>query len=168
MITTKERTMLRISVPSLGLAAGLALAACAPPPYYAVYRFAELPPDYSPDYTYVPVIAPDQRSERWVLVPKACLLADPTEPIHLGPHLPPGCANAYNLIGMAERKSDLVEGRRLGAAPAAPSARAAQIYLYGEKGPLAGGLAVPPRGSPPSSAPQDEREKPAATSSAQP
>jgi hypothetical protein len=44
---------------------------------------------------------------------------------------------------MAERQSDLVRGRPLGAAPAAPSARAAQEYIYGTKGTLGGGVPRP-------------------------
>ncbi|WP_295810929.1 hypothetical protein [uncultured Nitratireductor sp.] len=84
-----------------------------------------------------------------VLVPEACLglPADQSpEPAEtrltvvpqLGPHLPPGCANAYNLQLMAEQKRDLIEGRELGDAPAAPSARAARRYIYGEGDALGG------------------------------
>ena len=116
---------------------------CGPPPYPkpTVYwgTFPQQPPDYSPDYASVPVVGRNGRT-RYVLVPKACLAPDPTEPPFLGPHLPPGCANAYNLQRMAERQSDLVRGRPLGAAPAAPTARAAQEYIYGAKDPLGGGL----------------------------
>ena len=85
----------------------------------------------------MPVVAPNGET-RWVLVPIACLVPDATEPPLLGPHLPPGCANAHNLQRMAERKSDLVHGRPLGAAPVAPTARAAQEYIYGAKGTLGG------------------------------
>ena len=127
--------------------AASALAGCAAAPPYpdqTVYwgTFPQQPPDYSPDYASVPVVDRNGRT-RYVLVPKACLTPDPTEPPFLGPHLPPGCANAHNLQRMAERQSDLVRGRPLGAAPAAPSARAAQEYIYGTKGtggPLGGGL----------------------------
>ena len=46
--------------------------------------------------------------------------------------LPPlGCANGHNLKRMAERESDLVSGRRMGDAAAAPTARAASNYLNG-------------------------------------
>ena len=111
--------------------AASALAGCAPPLYQQTVswgNFPVQPPDYSPDYASVPVVAPDGRT-RWELVPIACLVPDATEPRLLGPHLPPGCANAHNLQRMAERKSDLVYGRPLGAAPAAPTARAAQEYI---------------------------------------
>jgi hypothetical protein len=152
------------------------LAGCAPPlyqtaswdsgqpPHYSVYwgTFPEQPPDYSPDYTSVPVVGPNGKT-RWVLVPKACLVPDATEPPFLGPHLPPGCANTYNLQRMAERKSDLVHGRPLGAAPAAPTARAAQEYIYGTKGTLGGGLPRAPGTVPPGPGPQSETEKPPAT-----
>ena len=131
--------MPRMSAVYLCLAVvALALVGCAPPLYHqTVYwgTFPEQPPDYSPDYTSVPVVDPDGRTRR-ELVPIACLVPDATEPRLLGPHLPPGCANAHNLQRMAERKSDLVYGRPLGAAPAAPTARAAQEYIYGAKATL--------------------------------
>ena len=57
--------------------------------------------------------------------------------------LPAGCANDYNLLHMAEREGDLLRGRRLGAAPAAPSARAAEKYIYGGDGPLGAGISDP-------------------------
>ena len=144
--------------------AALALAGCAPALYPEFYwgTFPEQPPDYSPDYTYVPVVGRDGRT-RMVLVPKACLVPDPTEPPPLGPHLPPGCANAYNLLRMAERKSDLVHGRPLGAAPAAPTARAAQEYIYGTKGTLGGGLPRLPGTTPQGPGADSETEKPPAT-----
>ena len=150
-----------------------ALAGCAPPlyetvagqpPHYSVYwgTFPDQPPDYSPDYASVPVVGPNGRT-RWVLVPKACLVPDATEPTLLGPHLPPGCANAHNLLRMAERKSDLVYGRPLGAAPAAPTARAAQEYIYGTKDTLGGGLPRAPGTAPTAPGPQSETEKASAT-----
>jgi hypothetical protein len=67
---------------------------------------------------------------------------DPTD-WQLGPRVPPGCANAYNLLHMVERERDLVEGRKLGQAPAGPSARAAQKYLYGSTGPLGASVGSP-------------------------
>jgi hypothetical protein len=97
------------------------------------------PPEHSPHYSYVSSDA----SRRPVLVPDACLTPDPTDTA-LGPHLPPGCANAYNLEQMAERQRDLVEGRRLGHAPGAPSARAAQRYLDGINRPLGGAVGTTP------------------------
>ena len=163
-------TMPRMSAVYLCLAVvALALVGCAPPLYHqTVYwgTFPEQPPDYSPDYVSVPVVAPSGRT-RYVLVPKACLVPDATEPPLLGPHLPPGCANAHNLQRMAERKSDLVYGRPLGAAPAAPTARAAQEYIYGAKstlpGTLGGGLARTPGSVPPGPGVQSETEKPPET-----
>jgi hypothetical protein len=110
----------------------LGLAACA-----------RLPPDYSPHYSYIPVASPGRPDRvRYVLVPDACLVPDATDTL-LGPRLPPGCANAYNLERMAERQHDLVEGRQLGPAPALPSARAAQRYIYGPTGPLGAGVGTP-------------------------
>jgi len=131
--------LFRLSACAIGL---LSLAACAP-----------LPPDYSPHYVYVPVASP-ARPDRvhYVLVPESCLIPDPTDDL-LGPRLPPGCANASNLLAMAERKRDLVRGRKLGPAPAAPSARAAQHYIYGTpQRPLGAGVGTetplnPPAGS---------------------
>ena len=92
----------------------------------------QLPPDYSPHYVKVPVVSstPPYKVKE-VLVPEACLRTDPTADTTLGETLPPGCANAYNLQRMAERKRDLVKGRKLGHAPAGPSARAAENYLNG-------------------------------------
>jgi hypothetical protein len=103
---------------------------------------AELPPDVPPGYSYVPVASLTRPGRvDYVLAPDACLTPDPTD-FQLGPRLPPGCANAANLEAMVERKRDLVHGRRLGPAPAAPSARAAQHYIYGTRRYL--GAGVPP------------------------
>ena len=170
--------MQRMSAIYLGLAVvASALAGCAPPlyqtvadqpPHYSVYwgSFPEQPPDYSPDYTSVPVVGRNGKT-RWVMVPKSCLVPDATEPPLLGPHLPPGCANAYNLQRMAERKSDLVHGRALSAAPAAPTARAAQEYIYGKKetlpGTLGGGLPSVPGSPAQGPGAQSETEKPPST-----
>jgi hypothetical protein len=82
--------MPRMSAVYLCLAvAASALAGCAAAPPYpssSVYwgTFPEQPPDYSPDYASVPVVARNGRT-RYVLVPKACLVPDPTEPPFLGP-----------------------------------------------------------------------------------
>jgi len=108
----------------------LGLAACA-----------DLPPDYSPHFAQVPVVSPNGVVRRG-LVPEACLVRDPTD-TQLGPRLPPGCANNANLLAMVERKRDLVHGRKLGAAPAAPSARAAQRYIYGTRGQLGASVGTP-------------------------
>src|SRR6516225_7083680 len=107
----------------------LALAACA-----------ELPPDYSPHFAQAPVVSPTRpdRVVRYELMPEACLVPDPTD-TQLGPRLPPGCANNANLLTMVEQKRDVVHGRKLGPAPAAPSARAAQRYVYGTRGQLGAG-----------------------------
>jgi type IV pilus biogenesis protein CpaD/CtpE len=93
---------------------------------------AQVPPDYSPHYVRVPVYSTvkPNRIVGYQLVPEACLTPDPTDN-QLGARLPPGCANNANLLAMVERKRDLVEGRKLGPAPALPSARAAKKYIYG-------------------------------------
>ena len=102
-----------------------------------------VPPDYSSNYSYVPVASPyDPGRVRYVLAPDACLRPDPTD-IQLGPRLPPGCANAANLLAMTERKHDVVQGRKLGLAPAAPAARAAQKYIYGPREALGAGVGRP-------------------------
>jgi hypothetical protein len=91
-----------------------------------------IPPDYSPGYVQVPVASPDHSGRVYhERVPEACLVPDPTDKGLGGNRLPPGCANNANLVAMAERKRDVTKGRKLGPAPAAPSARAAQKYIYG-------------------------------------
>jgi hypothetical protein len=99
-------------------------------------------PDYSPNYVRVPVYSTTQphRIVGYRLVPEACLTPDPTD-TQLGPRLPPGCANNANLLAMTERKGDVVQGRELGPAPASPTARAAQTYIYGT--PSVAGGSVP-------------------------
>lgn len=104
--------------------------------------------DYSPGYSYV-ATGPggtDKSTSGSVLAPNSCL-NDPvdddntpaaseaslTQISGVGQHLPRGCANAYNLQRMVESQRDLVEGRRMGAAAAAPTARAARRYLDGEQ-----------------------------------
>jgi hypothetical protein len=123
-----SRRFCRVAGSAIGL---LALAACA-----------DLPPDYSPHFVQVPVVSPTRpdRVVRYELVPESCLVPDPTD-TQLGPRLPPGCANNANLLAMVEQKRDVVHGRKLGAAPAAPSARAAQRYIYGTRGQLGAGVA---------------------------
>lgn len=93
------------------------------------------PPDYSPHYSsaagraaWSTVTVPVDG-----LVPEACMTPDPTQVSDLGPFLPPGGANAYNLMRMAERKHDLVHGRQMGRAPGLPTFRAAQQYLTGSE-----------------------------------
>lgn len=110
--------------------------------------------DYSPGYSYIATAGGSGKGDGSVLVPDACLgkPADtkPTSadtPMTIipdaGPHLPPGCANAYNLQRMAESERDLVEGRRMGTAAAAPTTRAARRYIYGEEAPLGGAHPAP-------------------------
>jgi hypothetical protein len=107
---------------------------------------AQIPPDYSPQFVRVPVMSQKHpgRVVGYELVPEACLTPDPTDTGRGGSRLPPGCANNANLLAMVERKRDVVEGRRLGPAPASPSARAAQKYIYGWSSPPPAGVAVSP------------------------
>jgi hypothetical protein len=112
------------------------------------------PRDHSSYFGFVPTnsyVGMEKGVGGSVLVPEACLgePADTSPQLAetdfvvtpaLGPHLPPGCANAYNLQRMVESERDLIEGRRLGPARAAPSVRAAHRYLYGEEELLGGEL----------------------------
>ncbi|PBB67207.1 hypothetical protein CK228_18700 [Mesorhizobium sp. WSM4312] len=113
--------------------------------------------DYSPGYSYVSTDTDDSEKgvSGSVLAPNACL-AEPADDDNsaartnltivsgVGFHLPSGCANAYNLQRMAESQRDLVEGRRMGAAPAAPTSRAARRYLDGEEAPTGGANTTAP------------------------
>ncbi|SIT55741.1 conserved exported hypothetical protein [Mesorhizobium prunaredense] len=115
------------------------------------------PQEYSPGYSYVSTdIGGSQKGVGGsVLAPNACL-NEPADDNRsaaatgltivsgVGSHLPPGCANAYNLQRMAESQRDLVEGRRMGAAAAAPTANAARRYLNGEEAPMGGANSGPP------------------------
>jgi hypothetical protein len=108
--------------------------------------------DYSPGYSYVATgpTGSEKGVSQSMLVPDACL-TEPNEDGQppaatsltvvpdVGPDLPSGCANAYNLQRMAERQKDLVEGRHTGPASGAVSARAAKRYLYGEEADALGG-----------------------------
>lgn len=123
------------------------------------------PDDYSSGYSYIASNAGSQKGTSGaVLAPDACLnhpadIAPSPAATHLtivsdvGSHLPPGCANAYNLQRMAESQRDLVEGRRMGSAAGAPTARAAQRYIYGEDIPMGGAN----DGAGPVEAPLEER-----------
>ena len=105
------------------------------------------PQDYSPGYSYVATAPGGSRKERRRFGACAgCLLgraggrrsicplrADLTIVSGVGTHLPPGCANAYNLQRMVESERDLIEGRRIGPAAGAPTVRAARRYLYGDE-----------------------------------
>lgn len=99
------------------------------------------PPDYSPYYQSVPlgVSAGPGGRERYALVPDACLDYGSGDVGPAGERLPAGCANAYNLMRMVEREQDLLRGRKLGLAPAAPAARAAQRYIDGTDTAIGGG-----------------------------
>ncbi|MFC7399054.1 hypothetical protein ACFQU1_17760 [Chelatococcus sp. GCM10030263] len=109
------------------LLAGMAVAlgSCASPPA-----------DYRPRYALItpaPGYGPGRAAQGAAVVPEACLSAEPAFLETAGPLLPPGCANAYNLAEMVERRSDLLHGRRLAPAPAAPTARAARRYIDGDR-----------------------------------
>jgi hypothetical protein len=130
---------------------------------------AQIPSTPSSEFVAVPVPVTDRygitrmHPETW---PEACLTPDPTaEPI-LGQYLPPGCANNYNLLRMTEHQDDLVRGRKLGAAPAAPAVRAAQRYIYGGEGPL--GAGVSPSGSVAATAPDSTKESSSGGSGSKP
>jgi hypothetical protein len=142
-----SRHFCRAAGPAIAL---LALAACA-----------DLPPDYSPNFAQVPMVSPDG-VVRYGLVPEACLVRDPTD-TQLGPRLPPGCANNANLLVMAEKKRDVVHGRKLSAAPAAPSARAAQKYIYGTRGHLGASVGTPTPGVTPATVTTEPAPAPAPT-----
>ncbi len=132
--------------------AGLAgLAACNNP---------EMPPDYSPHYTRVPVVTPDNpyRVKRAV-APEACLKRDSTRSNELGEKLPLGCANAYNLQNQVENKRDLFQGRDPGNGLAEPSVRARERYVSGTKDGTKPPGPVVPGGSP--SVPSPTMEGPA-------
>ena len=134
-------TMLRMSAVYLCLAvAASALAGCAAAPPYpdpTVYwgTFPQQPPDYSPDYASVPVV--DQRGRtRYVLVPRACLTPDATEPPFLGPHLPPG---------LRQRTQPSAHGR----APVRPGSRPpARRRSRGSVGPSGAGIHLWHQGHP--------------------
>jgi len=99
------------------------------------------PADYSSHYQAVSLGPPATRGgrERLAVVPDACLVAEPTDVKLDQGRLPPGCANAHNLLELAERKGDLVHGRPLGPASAGPAARATERYSDGEDRPAVGG-----------------------------
>ncbi|MCO4318283.1 hypothetical protein M8997_013895 [Phyllobacterium sp. 21LDTY02-6] len=93
---------------------------------------------YSPNYSYVKmggakdnVVRKGYEKEagaQGVLVPDACITPDTAEyPLYL----PSGCSNNLNLQHMVARKQDLMHGREMGPAMAAPAARAAQKYIDG-------------------------------------
>jgi len=64
------------------------------------------------------------------LVPRACLADDVQGDVA---RLPPGCANALNLMQMVERPADLRQGRQMGPAYGAPAAQAIERYLGVER-----------------------------------
>lgn len=101
---------------------------------------ADLPPDYSADYTAIAVLDENGRTRR-VLVPEACLRSDRQSPADVGPErLPPGCANNANLQMMVEQQRDLKRGRKLSPALAGPVAAASQRYTEKQDPTLGGGV----------------------------
>jgi hypothetical protein len=101
--------------------------------------YGELPPDYSPRYTTMSIVTPSGKEKR-VIVPEACLTPEPDSEAEMGvSRIPPGCANNWNTLRMAERKGDVMRGRRMDKAPGATVSRAAQRYLDG-RAPLGGGV----------------------------
>lgn len=121
---------------------------------------SEPAPDYAPGYSYVSTNPGGSQKGIGgsVLAPDACLGPPADTPPsraatamtivpELGPHLPPGCANAYNLQRMVESQRDLVEGRQMGPAAGAPTARAARRYIYGDEAPLGGANTGPQDGA---------------------
>jgi hypothetical protein len=110
--------------------------------------YSELPPDYSPRYTTISVLTPSGR-EKKVIVPEACLTPDTESEAEMGPpRIAPGCANNWNTLQMAERKKDVLHGRRMDKAPAVTVARPAQRYLDSRGGPLGGAAEGIASGSP--------------------
>jgi hypothetical protein len=95
------------------------------------------PQPYSPNYTYLSLKGAPRpgvvrkgydREDAAMLVPDACITPDTAaDPFYL----PSGCSNNLNLQHMAARKQDLMHGREMGPAMAAPVARAAQNYIDG-------------------------------------
>jgi type IV pilus biogenesis protein CpaD/CtpE len=119
--------MRRVLLPSAGVALALLAGGCV-----------RYPSDYSPHYQSVPLgMSAVSGRERHATVPDACLAyAEEIGPG--GERLPAGCANAINLMQMVERERDLFHGRKLGPAPAAPAAHAAERYIDGTDGAVGG------------------------------
>jgi hypothetical protein len=117
--------------------------ACLGALLFSLTACSDLPPDISPNYVRVPFVSPEPPHEvQYILVPENCLKRDPLATgSTLGETLPAGCANAYNLLHMAERKGDVEHGRPLGKASAARTAKAAQKYLNGTTGGTSGAAA---------------------------
>jgi hypothetical protein len=129
---------------------------------FALAGCADIPPDHEATYSYYPVPAPTARHPdrvRYVLVPDSCQIPDPTAAVPTGLYLPPGCANDHNLLRMTERQQDIVKGRPLGRAPAAPTARAAQRYINGGDMPL-GASAGKPGGATPATTEEESAQTP--------
>jgi hypothetical protein len=117
-----------------GVAIATMLAGCV----HEFPDYSELPPDYSPRYTTISVLTPSGR-EKKVIVPEACLTPDQESDAEMGPpRIAPGCANNWNTLQMAEKKKDVLRGRRMDKAPAVTVARPAQRYLDSRGGPLGG------------------------------
>lgn len=95
------------------------------------------PQPYSPNYSYLSMNGASRpgvvrkgydREDAAMLVPDACITPDTADDPF---YLPSGCSNNLNLQHMAVRKQDLMHGREMGPAMAAPVARAAQNYIDG-------------------------------------
>lgn len=59
-------------------------------------------------------------------VPQACMAEDLPGSEN---YLPPGCANALNLVDMVVEKNDLQHGRKMGPALVSPAVMAVERYL---------------------------------------
>lgn len=113
------------------LLAVIAVAGCNAP--------ARDPLPYSPNYQYLGVQGQGQAgvirkgyetagAVSGQLVPDACVTPDVTaDPFYL----PPGCATNLNLQQMVVQQGDLLRGRPMGPAMAAPAARAARRVIDG-------------------------------------
>ncbi|WP_416798100.1 hypothetical protein [Ciceribacter azotifigens] len=97
------------------------------------------PQPYSPNYRYLSTTGATPAKGKvvrkgydtttsQVLVPDACITPDTADqPVYL----PSGCANNLNLQFMAADQRQLLQGRDMGPAMAAPVARAAKGYIDG-------------------------------------
>jgi hypothetical protein len=140
---------------------------CSAAALLALCGCADIPPDREATYSYIAVPSPKRPYRvRYVLMPDSCYTPDPTAAIPTGVLLPPGCANDINLLRMTERERDLVEGRRLGRAVSAPTARAAQRYINGGESPLGASVGKP--GGATATTTEEEPTQPPKPSSGQP
>jgi hypothetical protein len=127
MSNNKPRNTFRFALNCMIVAGTAALAGC----------MGSKPQPYSPNYSYLATGGTSRpgvvrkgydRESAAMLVPDACITPDTADdPMYL----PSGCANNLNLQHMAVRKQELMRGREMGPAMAAPVARAAQNYIEG-------------------------------------